>query len=113
MEADAGSMEGKMRPIDADAVLHEIGELKKSPWYNDDSYPGSHAVRKEAVEIVEDLCIKDAPTVDAVEVVRCRECKWWWKEWETCTNNNLVDGHNCATTFKADSFCSYGERRER
>ena len=56
-----------MRLIDADALLHEIEELKKSPWFNDDSYPGSHSVRKEAVEIIEDLCIKDAPTVDAVK----------------------------------------------
>lgn len=48
-----------------------------------------------------------------IDVVTCGECKWWWKEWETCTHKNLVDGHACATTFKADCFCSYGERKER
>ena len=54
-----------MRLIDADALLHEIGELKKSPWYNE-NYCGMFSTRKEAVEIIEDMCIKDAPTVDAV-----------------------------------------------
>lgn len=65
-----------MRLIDADALLHEIGELKKSPWYNE-NYCGMFSTRKEAVEIIEDLCINDAPTVDAVEVVRCKDCKWY------------------------------------
>ena len=56
-----------MRLIDADMLLDEIGKLKKSPWYNN-SYSGERIIRKEAVEIVEDLCIKEAPTVDAVPI---------------------------------------------
>lgn len=72
-----------MRLIDADALLLEIAKLKRSPWFNDDSYPGSHAVRKEAVEIIEDLCIKDAPTVDRPQgewikrfgSINCSVCK--------------------------------------
>lgn len=67
-----------MRLINADALLHEIEELKKSPWFNDDSYPGSHAVRKEAVEIIEDLCIKDAPTVEKLEWhYNEKDCTWY------------------------------------
>lgn len=64
-----------MRLIDADALLHEIGELKKSPWYNK-NYCGMFSIRKEAVEIIEDMCIKDAPTVDA-DIV----CHGRWKVW--------------------------------
>ena len=52
-----------MRLIDADALLEGIAELKRSPWY--ENYSGRF-FRKEAVEIVEDLCIKKAPTVDVV-----------------------------------------------
>ena len=51
--------------------------------------------------------IDDAPTIDAVEVVRCRDCKWY--------------GHiGCAIEIKDDSdrpkpddFCSFGERRTK
>lgn len=81
-----------MRLIDADVLLEK---MKKTDRYFNIKFD-----------------IEDAPTVDAVEVVRCKDCKWWWKEWETCTHNNLVDGYTCATTFKADSFCSYGEMKK-
>ena len=52
--------------------------------------------------------INNAPTVDAVEVVRCKDCK----HWQIC-----VDGVTawCPLLMdkvtKADDFCSYGERR--
>lgn len=61
-----------MRPIDADNVLKGIEELKKSPWFNRGkeivkSDPGFQHIgyleRKEAVEVVRDLCIRQEPTV--------------------------------------------------
>lgn len=69
------------RLIDADHLLHEIAELQKSPWYNtgkeiDPNFPHMHIgylERKEAVEIVRDLCIKQEPTVDAEPV---RHGRW-------------------------------------
>ena len=49
-----------------------------------------------------------APTVDAVEVVRCRECKYHRDtsitEYEHCC---LID-----KTVRYNDFCSYGEREE-
>lgn len=50
------------RLIDADKLLKDIAELKQSPWFNS-KY--GYADRKEAVEIIEDLCIKKEPTIDA------------------------------------------------
>lgn len=50
-----------MKLIDADALLEGIAELKQSPWFNN-KY--GYADRKEAVEIVEDLCIKNEPTIE-------------------------------------------------
>ena len=52
--------------ISREAVLENIKGLKKSPWFNDD-IPGVRIVRKEAVEIIEDLCIKNLPSVNHAE----------------------------------------------
>ena len=56
--------------------------------------------------------LKGAPTVDAVEVVRCRYCKHAWIHpcgYVYCHR----DGRNAyEMTFKLDSFCSYGERKD-
>lgn len=87
-----------MRPIDADALVKWLCGNKCGCERNECGY----TIPCQQVQLLE-----GAPSID---IVRCRECKWWWKEWETCTHKNLVDGHTCATTFKADSFCSYGER---
>lgn len=54
--------------------------------------------------------LEDAPTVDAVEVVRCKDCKWWSR------NVGIVDSPN-GHCFSHDidtngyDFCSYGERK--
>ena len=49
------------------------------------------------------------PTVDAVPVVRCRECKH-------CDPENYHCDHPMSTgaplSRKPDDFCSYGEREE-
>ena len=53
--------------------------------------------------------IADAPTVDAVEVVRCGECKH-------CDPENYHCDHSMSTAAPLsrdpDDFCSYGERKE-
>ena len=58
--------------------------------------------------------IMTAPTVDAVEVVRCRECMFS----EVYQNDSSgVMGRFCEAFTQVrmvtdDDFCSYGERRE-
>ena len=53
--------------------------------------------------------VDEQPTVDAVEVVRCRECKH-------CDPENHHCDHPMSTAAplsrKPDDFCSYGERKE-
>ena len=55
--------------------------------------------------------LKEATTVDAVEVVRCKDCK----HYEYCEDG---EGYFCCSPYglhsdtAADDFCSYGERRE-
>lgn len=62
-----------MRLIDADSLKEGIKELKQSPWYNNDINPSWRQGIKDAVHVVETLCIDEEPTVDAVPV---RHGKW-------------------------------------
>lgn len=50
-----------------------------------------------------------APTINAVEVVRCGGCKWWHEDDDVghCDNPDGLDNY-----AKPDDFCSYGERKE-
>lgn len=55
--------------------------------------------------------INDAPTVDAVELVRCKDCENWEKTW---TNDWGKDYHYCPMVDgvrKADFYCADAERR--
>ena len=55
--------------------------------------------------------IKDQPTVDAVEVVRCKNCDWYRKH-----ENSICVNPKCGKSWYGCPvppmhFCSYGERR--
>ena len=64
--------------------------------------------------------IQCAPTVDAVEVVRCRDCSWS-RERNEYEQKYLIEGVLICTNCEANDvcwnpvfpthFCSYGERR--
>ena len=51
-------------------VLNEIESLKKSPWYNDKSDNVLACFeRQNAVEFVENLCIKNIPAADEIKII--------------------------------------------
>ena len=57
--------------------------------------------------------IEKAPSVDAVVVTRCKDCKYSCKD----RNGRTCEGYwyelsEYAVPVKDDSFCSYGEPRE-
>ena len=54
------------------------------------------------------------PTVDAVEVVRCKDCKHYGWEQEPChgRTQRFCKLHKGLVIVDRDTFCSYGERRE-
>ena len=70
------------------------------------------------------LILREAPTVDAVDVVRCRDCKHWGDEsgklprsdgvlFARCkVHNYLLDGRHTGWCPTENDFCSYGERKE-
>ncbi len=55
--------------------------------------------------------IADSPTVDAVEVVRCKDCKYRMFDITSveyyCNNEN-----SCQVEVRDNDFCSYGERKD-
>ena len=100
-----------MRLIDANEVVENIvAERDKIPYELSSEKPFNHGnsmrggIRKAL------RCIEQAPTVDAVPVVRCRECKYRFK-------NNGHDKSGCPIVdaniwMDDDDFCSHGERKE-
>ena len=92
---------GMARLIDADALL--------------DYFRNEH----HESEVIE--AVKDAPTIDAVPVVRCKDCKHYKstlfcnfhkhrvEKIGTCTRYSFGWGPSMA---KPGDFCSYGERKD-
>lgn len=80
-----------MRPIDADELMEKY---HKTPVW--DSW----------VEI------NNAPTIDAVPVVRCKDCKHSFERSERKPFGCYLHGKNGITLHDGDDFCSYGERKE-
>ena len=63
-------------------------------------------------------CIERIKAVDAVEVVRCKDCKWY-KEGELLAPNKFcfrlkhpTEDRNVGYNFGDEDFCSYGERKD-
>ena len=84
-----------MRLIDADALIALIKRRIKNSM------------------IIGWLCsiIRDAPTIDAVPVVRCRECKH--RGTDDCIFHIKGEPADEELLLKLDNdFCSYGEREE-
>ena len=59
----------------------------------------------------ENCVVNDAPTIDAVPIVRCRDCKFG--DWDSEPNDAMV----CMRTKdgfwrSGNDFCSFGERKE-
>ena len=52
------------------------------------------------------------PTIDAVEVVRCRDCKWWNGYYRECESPNWNTGTEEYIVQPAGMFCGWGERRD-
>lgn len=61
------------------------------------------------IDVVEFL--NGMSTVDAVSVVRCRDCKHWHKDTVFC-DYMLYGEASERVNWYADDFCSYGERKE-
>lgn len=91
-----------MRLIDADAFMKLIADARKdvSGWYVD-----ADGIVEAVIEELD-----EQPTVEAVEVVHCRDCRWYGTNFPgtipaACHRS---DGLLCVEEYE---YCSRGERR--
>ena len=95
-----------MRMIDANKLIDfiDVGHLR---------HPGELCYSEVDVANI----LLHAPTVDAVPVVRCRECKHWKPSGSKAGNSfsdmEYIGGCEFTNYYRTESdFCSYGERKE-
>lgn len=86
-----------MRQIDADELRRRIIAFST----------GSNTTYLTVENIV--MMINKADTVDAVPVVRCKDCKYYKPDEFECG----CDFAGGLPYVKADDFCSYGQRRDQ
>lgn len=99
--------------ISRSALLEKAIEEKRFVFRAED------LLREEVIfqTVYKDLAsfILSAPAVDAVEVVRCRDCKHFDHSRMECQCDAVVTdnegGASFTLNFYLDDFCSYGERR--
>ena len=111
-----------MRLIDADAFREQI--FSYYACVNEDTsksnYKGETLMAYEVADMIKD-CLENAPTVDAVPVVHCRDCRYWkgvggaWSDgtkfdWGRCRRFAYADGGDGLRTT-GGYFCCGGERR--
>ena len=100
-----------MRLIDADRALEIIRDQGTA-------HPNAYHLTNYAT-----LILQEAPTVDAVEVVRCLDCKHSDSEYHKdglryCMRGIRADDYNetgyvypLEVVIRDDDFCSYGKRK--
>ena len=113
-------MANEKRIMDGFALLDKVLSYYTECERNGKLMHASCEIKQKIADMV-----YEAPTVDAVEVVRCKECRWG----KPYNRNDGEIGYYCGFcghSFKygtawervyepikeAEDFCSYGERRE-
>ena len=93
------------RLIDADAFIAE--HCADCKYANVNGICTKEAPLCGSVQIVTEL-----PTIDAVEVIRCKDCKHRYNG-KDCTHPLLLSySWGAIRNVKDDDFCSYGERKD-
>ena len=89
----------KMRLIDANRAMEIVRDQRIA-------HPNAYHLTNYAT-----LILQEAPTVDAVEVVRCKDCKYGEVD-----DADFHDQYLCNISGSdwncGNHFCSYGERKE-
>ena len=86
--------------ISRDRLLRDI-------YFQEGRYPETHLMR---------MAIREQPAVDAVKVVRCKDCKHWKPIDEHIPHMEcdvFCGAYEHGYPTNADDFCSYGERKTK
>lgn len=96
-----------MRIVDADALIEDIKSFWD--WDSIDGITATTVLKQTMTDI------SHAPTIDAVPVVRCKDCKWFDKQRCVCHNPRYGDGYaNYQPPNTNDEYwCADGERKDR
>ena len=78
-----------MRLIDADKLRKDVLELPDCPNGFSDTFDKSLIL----------ALVDEAQTIDAVPVIRCKDCKWWRPN-ETC-----IEWYDSPYEAPADGYC--------
>ena len=96
-----------MRLIDADALTVGLRLAAKRMAASDSEWLKGYADGLDAAS----NAVAEAPTIDAVPVVRCKDCKHG-KTWKNAWG---IEGFKCdllCVDLSPEAFCSYGERKD-
>lgn len=95
-------MENKQKLIDTKILLDIANKMEpEKPGY------GRKHIDSKGLRYLAEKC----PAVDAVPVVRCKDCKYWHEGIGWCDQHSQFDEDEW-NMFDADDFCSYGIRKE-
>lgn len=94
-----------MRLIDADAVAEAINDEIEIT-----AEIGTHEADVCKGGLIMGLAyVNTAPTIDAVPVVRCKDCSFWHGNTQYCGKFSIP---NWAQRTPPDCFCALGERKD-
>lgn len=102
-------MLNEKRLIKADWLTNSIADYVLTNAYLNDT-------ALDALKMVANW-VRHAPSVDAVLVVRCRDCKHWCDSWVAPDGKHehgychMEESDDVIVGRWDDDFCSYGERR--
>ena len=108
-------MENGKRLIDANEFIEALENADADVC---EEYPDCDCDWGFSRKVIADL-VKNIPTIDAVEVVRCEKCQWFSKKGYEEHNRQRampeLDFGYCSVLYRviqACEFCSYGERKD-
>ena len=93
--------EEEMRLIDADALKVDFYDDYETEDGDEYSYT-----------YVSTYQIDNAPTIDAVPVVRCKDCKYYTIPTKPYKSTTPYCLRKAKTKMQSDGFCSCGERKD-
>lgn len=97
------------RYVDVDKFKHSL-ELSIESWSRDfnSKAPTIKTTYQEVLHRLENM-----KTADVVEVVRCKDCKWFSVHNKDGCYRPDLDHHAQMTPVYENDFCSYGTPKER
>ena len=102
-EIERNDMEYEMFLATRQRLSDEVREISQESFVN-------HVTSTVHENI--NLVLAKAKTIDAVEVVRCKDCKWC-KRKKTALGERMLECELLCIDTQPEAYCSFGERRER